>query len=134
MADAFDTNRQITYWITSSDSDYQTMKDLFATQHYNWSLFMGHLVIEKLLKAYYIQQNNEHPPLIHDLRRIGEKAGLNFPADKKEIVDTITRFNIRARYDDYKNDFYNLCTKEFTSEWFDNIIKLQQWIKMMLLK
>jgi HEPN domain-containing protein len=125
---------QIAYWTASSDDDYLTMTDLFATNHYHWALFIGHLVIEKLFKAYYIQEKGETPPMLHDLRRIGELAGLVFDADKTIMVDTISRFNIRARYDEYKNNFYKLCTKDFTAEWIANINNTRQWIKTMLLK
>ncbi len=37
---------------------------------------MGHLVIEKLLKAVYVKSKKEFPPMIHDLRRICEKADI----------------------------------------------------------
>ena len=43
----------IKYWIDSSDRDFKTMKNLFKEKDYHWALFIGHLVIEKLLKAYY---------------------------------------------------------------------------------
>jgi len=122
------------YWTTSSDNDFSTMVDMFSTMHYNWSLFLGHLVIEKLLKAYYVQATENFPPLIHDLRRLGELAGLEFDENKKIILDTISRFNINARYDDYKSNFYKLCTKEFTEIWITTIKDIRQWIKMELLK
>lgn len=41
------------YWKDTSDKDYITMNNLFASKDYSWSLFIGHLVIEKLLKAVY---------------------------------------------------------------------------------
>ncbi len=44
----------IQYWIATSDRDYQTMENLFKSKDYHWALFLGHLVIEKLLKAYYL--------------------------------------------------------------------------------
>jgi len=34
-------------------------------------------------------------------------------------LDTITSFNINARYDDYKKEFYNLCTREYTELWIE---------------
>ncbi|MEI6434386.1 MAG: HEPN domain-containing protein [Bacteroidota bacterium] len=70
------------------------MMDLFATKNYHWALFIGHLIIEKLLKALFIKQMKEMPPLIHDLRRIAEKAGIAVDEEHKIILDTITRFNI----------------------------------------
>ncbi|MDR0812354.1 MAG: HEPN domain-containing protein [Paludibacter sp.] len=130
--DAFDKEKLINYWNESSDEDYKTMTDLFRTNNWHWALFMGHLVIEKLLKAVYVKQKEEFPPLIHDLRRIGEKAGMVFDTDQTIEIETISQFNIRARYDDYKNQFYKLCTKEYTEIWIDKIQKIRLWIKTML--
>ena len=49
-------NDKLLYWIKSSDRDYQAMIHLFEKGHYTWSLFIGHLVLEKLLKALYTQK------------------------------------------------------------------------------
>ncbi|GHT34006.1 hypothetical protein AGMMS49574_20750 [Bacteroidia bacterium] len=81
---------------------------------------------------YYVKEKEEQPPFIHDLRRIGEKAGIVFDDDKTIIVEAISQFNIRARYDDYKRQFYKLCTKEYSSEWIEKIKEIRIWIKMML--
>jgi len=93
---------------------------------------MGHLTIEKLLKALYYKINNEHPPLIHDLRRIAEKNNISLTEERIIQLDTISRFNIKARYDDYKQSFYKLCTVEFTDEWIYKINECRSWIKQML--
>jgi len=47
-------------------------------------------------------------------------------------LDKITAFNLNARYDDYKREFYNLCTPEFTNVWIEKIKILRLWIKEML--
>lgn len=39
------------------------------------------------------------------------------------------RFNIRARYEDYKQEFYKTCTKEFSEKYFNQIEELREWIK-----
>ncbi|MCG8603545.1 HEPN domain-containing protein, partial [bacterium] len=31
------------------------MEHLFEKEDYHWALYIGHLVIEKLLKAYYVK-------------------------------------------------------------------------------
>jgi len=61
MADNFGKNSIIAYWVESSDNDYKTTIDLFCTGNYGWALFMGHLVIEKLLKACFVKVNDKHP-------------------------------------------------------------------------
>jgi hypothetical protein len=48
------------------------------------------------------------------------------------ILDSISRFNINAWYDDYKQSFYKLCNDEFTAEWIDKIKDCRLWIKLML--
>ncbi|MDR0796898.1 MAG: HEPN domain-containing protein [Tannerella sp.] len=132
MANDFDVQKIIDYWIESSDEDYKTMHDLFHTKNYSWALFIGHLVIEKLLKAYYAKIHKNYPPMLHDLRRIGEKAGIVFDDNKLIIAETISQFNIRARYDDYKRDFQKLCTPEYGATWIENIKEIRLWIKTML--
>jgi len=132
MANDFNVQKIIDYWIESSDEDYNTMLDLFQTKNFGWSLFIGHLVIEKLLKAYYTKTQKEYPPMIHDLRRIGEKAGIEFVDNKLIMIETISQFNIRARYDDYKRNFQKLCTPVYTATWIENIKEIRLWIKKML--
>ena len=48
-------NELISFWMDSSDQDFKVMEDLFEKGHCTWALFVGHLVIEKLLKAYYVE-------------------------------------------------------------------------------
>ena len=97
---------------------------LFEKGDFTWALFIGHLVIEKLLKALYVINISNSPPFIHDLIRIAEKVGLPLNEDQKDILDTISAFNLRARYDDYKMEFHRKCTREFTEKWIQNIKEL----------
>lgn len=124
-----DKDKLIDYWVSSSDDDFETMIAMFKSKKYNWSLFIGHLMIEKLLKAYYVKAKSDYPPYIHNLLRLSEKSDLVLTEDKKEQLVTITAFNINARYDDYKLSFKKLCTIEFTIEWIDKLKALRQWIK-----
>lgn len=127
-------DKLINYWTESSDNDYKTMMDMYKTKHFHWSLFIGHLVIEKLSKAVYVKKIEDYPPLIHDLRRLLEKAEINLTEKQIITFDTISRFNINARYDDYKQRFYKLCTEEFTINWINEINTIREWIKNTLLK
>ncbi len=127
-----DKQKLISYWIDSSDRDFETMKHLFRKKDYTWSLFIGHLVIEKLLKAYYVKYIDNQPPFIHDLLRLAERSKLSLNEDQKDFLDTVSTFNIRARYEDYDLEFYKICTKEFTKIWVDKIIGFRKWIKKQL--
>jgi HEPN domain-containing protein len=132
MAEKSDKIKQIESWIESSDRDFKTMLDLQTTGNNQWALFIGHLVIEKLLKALYLKNTGDFPPLIHDLRRIGEKAGLVLNDSQERTLDSISRFNLKARYEDIDQSFYTLCTDDFTKEWIEQIKDCRKWIKGML--
>lgn len=41
--------KQIEYWIKSAKNDLETAESLFKSKHYDWCLFLSHLVIEKIL-------------------------------------------------------------------------------------
>lgn len=101
------------YWVESSDNDFKAMHHLFEKGDYSWSLFIGHLVIEKLLKAVYVQKIDISPPFIHDLARLAEKATILLTEDQKDVLDTLTTFNLQTRYDDYQRTFYKKCTRHF---------------------
>lgn len=99
--ETFDTEKLVKYWIESSDDDFETMIVMYETGRYNWSLFIGHLMIEKLLKAYYVKNRNDYPPFIHNLLRFAEISGIKLKEDQKLFFATVTTFNINSRYNDY---------------------------------
>lgn len=107
----------IEYWVGSSDKDFKTMENLVKSTDYLWALFIlfiGHLVIEKLLKAYYVKTVDDNPSWIHQLLRLAEKTDLLLTEEQKDTLLLITTFNINVRYPDYKYEFYKKCTKEYS--------------------
>ncbi len=117
----FNKQRVIRSWIESSDKDFKTMNHLFKSRDYAWSLFVGHLVIEKLLKACYVLKIGELPPFTHNLLKLTEKTNLKISLERKVLLDTITTFNLNTRYDSEKQEFYKKCSKEFTEHWTKEI-------------
>jgi HEPN domain-containing protein len=129
----FDKDKLIKYWSDSSDEDFDTMTTMYESEKFNWALFVGHLMIEKLLKALYVKINNDYPPFIHNLLRLAEKCDLELTDDQRLFLVTVTAFNINARYDDYKMSFQQKCTPEFTATWIENLKINRQWIKKQIL-
>jgi HEPN domain-containing protein len=132
MDSKFDCDKIATHWIETSNNDFNTMLILYNSNSYHWALFLGHIAIEKLLKAYYVKKKEEHAPFTHNLYRLAEMSGIELTEEKIDWLYRITTFNLNARYDDYKKEFYTICTKDFTEEWINKIKLLQQWIKQLL--
>lgn len=122
------------YWFKSADEDYDTMLYMEAGKKNTWCLFMGHLVIEKLLKGLYAKNNPNDPiaPKIHNLILLSQKANLEVPTEIREKIQIINTFNISARYDDYKRTFDEKCTDDYTSEQIKNIEEVRTWLKSLL--
>ena len=126
-------SEHIKYWVESADHDLDTSYTLLETGKYDWALFVGHLVLEKLLKAVYVQNNNNKiPPKLHNLVRLAEISNIEIDEDRKMVFDKINDFNIEVRYPEYKNEFYKICTKEFAEENINKIKELYQWIKSQI--
>ena len=104
-------------------------------KQYTWALFIGHLVLEKLLKAMYAKthQDKPYPPKIHNLNILAEKCELKLNDRQTKILFTCNSFNISARYEDYKNEFYKKCTEEYTKEQIKNIEEVRVWLKEQLI-
>lgn len=117
-------------WFKSSEDDFDTMLSMFKSKHYDWALFVGHLSVEKLLKAYYVKKHRDHAPFTHNLLRLAELCRLDIEDEniKNQLLD-ITTFNLNVRYDDYKTDFHKKCTVDFTKNWVQRITELRLWIQ-----
>jgi len=128
-SEKFDVEKVSKHWFDTSIEDFHTMNTLYKNQSYGWALFLGHISVEKLLKAVYTKKYQKHAPLIHNLYRLAELSNLEIDDTYSDWLDEITSFNLNARYDDYKREFYNLCTKDFTEEWIEKIKVLRSWIE-----
>lgn len=112
----------IEYWIKTAEHDFDAMQGIFDAGKYDWALFVGHLVLEKILKAHWVKDNEGNiTPKIHDLVRLVNESDLNLSDAEKEFLLEVNDFNLEARYADYKLDFHKICTREFAAEYLAKI-------------
>ncbi|MBL1211829.1 MAG: HEPN domain-containing protein [Ignavibacteriae bacterium] len=48
------------------------------------------------------------------------------------FLDEVNDFNLEVRYPDYKNEFYKICTKDFTENYFNKVKEFYQWLKSQI--
>ncbi len=120
----------IAYWLESAEHDLDTAESMFSSAKFDWCLFIGHLVLEKTLKAIFVDKNdNSMPPKTHNLVRLADLSKIELDSEQKLLLDQITDFNIQTRYPDYKLNFYKRCTREYTGDYFYKIKELYTWLK-----
>jgi HEPN domain-containing protein len=119
---------KVEYWLKSADDDWKVAKHLFERGDYSYSLFFGHLTIEKTIKAIYVDRLNDNPPFTHRLVYLAEITSLELTEDILKLLETVTDFNLEARYPDEKFSFKKRCTKEFTQRYLKEIGVLRKWL------
>ena len=129
------TEEKIEYWTKISDDDLNVAQTLYTNNHYMYTGFMCHQVIEKIFKASYQKMKNETPPYTHDLPHLAKLADFYdlFSEEQKLFLNTLSPLNIEARYPEYKKQIAKMLTKERCKGIFEQTKQLQQWIKENLL-
>lgn len=93
-------------------------------------MFFLHLAIEKKLKGYYVFQNKEEAPHGHNLAFLASKiTNAQFSERQLQTLAEISRFNIAARYDDYKKNFDKICDVSFATAYFKKVKEVFEWLE-----
>lgn len=122
------------YWLDSAEHDLDTANTLFSSGKYDWCLFICHLVLEKLIKAFYVKNNhNKIPTKTHNLVRLVQLVQVKLEEKHLLFLDEVNDFNMEVRYPEYKNEFYKTCTKDFTGTYFIKVKEFYQRQKSQLL-
>ena len=123
---------QIKYWVATAEHDMPAAEHLFTNGQYVWCLYIGHLILEKILKAVYVRDNKTTPPKIYDLVKLAKATKLELTKEQMEFLNIATDFNLETRYPDVKMALYKTYDKKFTEENFPRLKGLYQWIKSQL--
>jgi HEPN domain-containing protein len=132
FADRMTKDELTAYWLAEAEESLTVAGHLFDKKDYSYSLFFGHLAIEKLLKAIYVKNVDENVPRSHNLPKIAKAAGLDVSDEMQDDLIRITAFNIEARYPDYKREFRKKCTAEFTATELKKIQEVFAWLKLTM--
>ena len=112
-----------------AERDWASAKLLFEGRQYVHALFFCHLVIEKLLKANWVKDNQETtPPRIHDLETICLQTELPISAERLDLMRVINSWNLEGRYDDYRDKFYKNTTAGYAQSKLEQVDNLRQWL------
>ncbi len=127
-------NKQVEYWLALSDNDLPVAESMLEKGHYPWSLFIGHLVLEKILKAIYVREHQSIAPRIHDLVKLAKATSLTLSDEQLIFLSEVSDFNLESRYPDEKNQFAHKCSNEFATDYLTRIKEMRAWLKKQIEK
>jgi len=128
----FDTSKTVAYWLTGAKYDLGVATAMLKAKKYPYALFMGHLALEKLLKALVVKQTEKHAPFTHSLPYLVEKSGVKSPEHIQVRLREFMEFHFEGRYPDANRAFYRKCTKDFTATNLRAIKEVFKWVKEKL--
>ena len=74
----------------------------------------------------------EEVPYTHDLVKLAQNAEIDLSNDQINELEEIKSYNLEARYDDYKQEFYKKANKDYASTWSSKCKVLYIWIKTQI--
>ena len=128
----FDLEKTIQYWQKGARYDLGVADAMFKSNKYPYALFMGHLALEKLLKALVVKKRRAHAPFSHSLPYLAEKSKVKIPERILIKLREFMEFHFEARYPDANKAFYKKCTKAYTTEKLKDIKGVFKWLNVKL--
>ena len=125
----FDVRKDTANWIALADYDIETAHHMLATGRYLYVIFLGHLALEKLLKAHVAEVTQTVPLKTHDLIYLVKKCELELPGNHLDFIGKINTASIPTRYPDDLQRSLKEYPKSVAKEYLDQTIELVQWLK-----
>jgi len=117
----------VAFWRQSSDKDWDFATELYTGgKRYDYALFFVHLSLEKLIKAIHYHRKDSPPLAIHDLVGLAKRAEIEMAEPQLADLKEISSFNLSARYDDYKKNFYKKANKEYADLWVQKATEIRK--------
>ena len=128
------SKEKVHYWLDIATYDIETAEAMYQTGRWLYVAFMCHQVIEKTLKAYWCGTQESDPPYTHSHKRLADGCGLYamMSDEQKDFLNTITNYNIEARYPEDKEALSRMLTPQTCRAIIDETKQLQKWIKEKL--
>lgn len=106
---------------------------MLTAKKYLYVGYFCHLIIEKVIKAYYWYSVHQEPPFTHNLILLANRSGLISLLDEeqKKVLNTLMPLNIEARYPSDKRMLLQQLTQERTEDIFMKTKELYKWIKSL---
>lgn len=117
-------------WMERSEYDLETAEALLKSGRHLYVAFMCEQCIEKIIKA-HMTSSGKKPPLIHNLLRLSEEAGLvkEMTEVRKLFLADLNPFYIKARYGEYKDALSKICDAEKAADFLAKTEDFVKWLK-----
>jgi len=127
--------QHVNYWLRGASENMKDMRAAIKSKRRPMAMFCGHLAVEKMLKGLCAVRGIDIKR-DHKLLNLAKISGLigNLTEEQEDELINITSFNIEARYDDFKQRFYETCTSQYVAEWSKKVTIWYKYLKKIILE
>lgn len=124
------------YWLGLARYDMRAAKAMLKAKQRLYVGFFCHMVIEKTLKAYWIDVKHDSPPFTHGLSFLAEQTGIMAEMDERSlmVLDFLEPLHIETRYPTEKSRLLRMLTARKCAWLVTETERLHKWIKNKLSK
>jgi len=90
--------KQVAYWREGSKEDLEVASILLGQGKVRHALFFAHLAMEKALKALVVKYTGAHPPRLHSLVLLAERAGITLEPSGLDFLAAFDIYQMEGRY------------------------------------
>jgi HEPN domain-containing protein len=102
---------------------------MLETGRYVYVLFMCHLSVEKLLKAFYEAVLRKIPPKTHNLIYLSKSIELEIPENHLRTLESLNDLSIVTRYPEDMDALIKSFKKDRVEEYLLRTKALLRWLK-----
>ena len=95
---SMDAQNQIINWQEKSKADLKDAENFIKKERVLHGLFLCHLAIEKILKAFIVKLTGKSAPKSHDILSLAENANLKFTNDELDFISSLITYKLHGRY------------------------------------
>ena len=121
-------------WLALAEYDLKTADAMLQAERYLYVVFTCQQAIDKLLKAIYVDENQQTPPYTHNLLRLVDslKISKTLNEEKNSFLETLNSYYIESRYTEEISELSGLLDREKAEQVFSSTRELFSWLKSQI--
>jgi HEPN domain-containing protein len=121
--------KDVKNFIKSSEYDLETAESMLKTGRYIYVIFMCHISLEKLLKAFVSETNQSISPKTHNLIYLIKIGNIQLPKKYLEFIAKINNASIVTRYPEDFSRVLDAYPENVAGEYLSITKEIHQWLK-----
>jgi HEPN domain-containing protein len=116
-------------WVDDAEYDFESAKAMLEHGRYFFVVFMCHLTIEKLLKAFIVEREGVNPPKVHNLVALVTRSKLTVPERHRRLINELNTMSVVTRYPDGRRALANTLDKARAAALYERTRECAQWLR-----